>query len=322
MKTGIPPLTWDEQLQKNGGNVLQSRQWAEFQHALGHQPVWEEGEGYQWLGSIWLSRGLRYMVCSYGPVVGPGGDPAEAVRSVVKAARELGIDFIRLDPQNPDFVEVLKQQGARRIGDNQPSCTQVINITRSEEELRKDLASGHRNGINGTERRGIKIDAVNRREDLDELLRMLADTARRSRTVFQDAYYFQTMWSALHDSGVAKLYTASVDKQPVAAAIFFDWGDTRSYLYAGAWQDKNREVKASVSLVWQAIMDARQAGMKRFDLWGIAPGDDPQHAWAGITKFKQGFGGERVTYPGTWDIPLKPQKYRLYSAYRRIRGRQ
>lgn len=322
MKTGIPPLTWDEQLQKNGGNVLQSRQWAEFQHALGHQPVWDSGDGYQWLGSVWVSRGLRYLVCSYGPVVAPGGDPALAAQSVLAAARTLGLDFIRLDPRDARVAEALKAKGARRITDNQPSHTQIIDLTKGMEELRRDLASGHRNGINGTERRGITIQQVNRREDLDEFMRMLKDTAHRSHTVFQDQYYFQTMWSTLQAGGTAKLYMASVEDKPVAAAVFFDWGDTRSYLYAGAWQDKNREVKASVSLVWQAVVDAKEAGLKRFDLWGVAPTDDPKHTWAGITKFKQGFGGEMVSYPGTYDIPLKPQKYRLYSVYRRLRGRQ
>lgn len=322
MKTGTPPSNWDEQLQQKGGNILQSRGWAEFQHALGHQPVWDSGDGYQWMGSVWESRGLRYLVCSYGPVVSPTGDPAKAIQSIIGAARELGLDFVRLDPRDQRVAEALKTKGGRRITDNQPARTQIIDLTKDMEELRKDLASGHRNGINGTERRGIEVSQVNRREDLEELLKMLGDTAKRSGTTFQDSFYFQSMWSTLQERGVAKLYMATVDKQPVAAAIFFDWGDTRSYLYAGAWQDKNREVKASVSLVWQAVVDAKQAGLKRFDLWGIAPTDDPKHAWAGITKFKKGFGGESVSYPGTYDIPLKPQKYRLYSVYRRLRGRQ
>ncbi|TAK89072.1 peptidoglycan bridge formation glycyltransferase FemA/FemB family protein [Patescibacteria group bacterium] len=322
MKTGIPPLSWDEQLERNGGSIVQSRHWAEFQDALGHQPVWQQEDDYQWLGSVWTSHGLRYLVCSYGPVLAKGADPAPAVKSLIDAGRQLGVDFIRLDPQDHRFAKELKAKGARHIADNQPSHTQVVDLTKSLDELRGDLASGHRNLINGTERRGVSIAQVSDRHNLNKFIEMLKDTARRSHTVFQDDYYFQTLWSTLQPADVAKLYVASVDGQPVAGAIFLDCGKTRSYLYAGAWQEKNRQAKASVSLVWQAMMDAKDAGMTKFDLWGIAPTDDPKHSWAGITRFKQGYGGAQVEYAGTWDIPLKPQKYRLYTVYRRLRGRQ
>jgi lipid II:glycine glycyltransferase (peptidoglycan interpeptide bridge formation enzyme) len=61
--------------------------------------------------------------------------------------------------------------------------------------------------------------------------------------------------------------------------------------------------------------------MTSFDLWGVAPSDDVKHKWAGISKFKKGFGGTTIQYLGTYDIPLNNIKYKLYKAYCRIRGR-
>ena len=57
-----------------------------------------------------------------------------------------------------------------------------------------------------------------------------------------------------------------------------------------------------------------------FDLYGIAPdGSSPYHPWAGFTKFKRSFGGEDVTFGGSWDIPLQPVEYWLYRIYQTVR---
>ena len=52
---------------------------------------------------------------------------------------------------------------------------------------------------------------------------------------------------------------------------------------------------------------------------GIAPENAPNHPWAGVTRFKLGFGGRAVDYPGTFDLPLNRLWYTLYSLVRRAR---
>ena len=67
------------------------------------------------------------------------------------------------------------------------------------------------------------------------------------------------------------------------------------------------------------IMDARAAGAAQFDFWGVVPGDDPWHPWAGLTQFKMAFGGQLVTRSGTWDVPVRPLRHRLYRALHSMR---
>jgi lipid II:glycine glycyltransferase (peptidoglycan interpeptide bridge formation enzyme) len=69
------------------------------------------------------------------------------------------------------------------------------------------------------------------------------------------------------------------------------------------------------------ILDAKADGLKYFDFWGIAPPDQPDHSWAGLTGFKKGFGGEVVTNIGTYDIAINKAKYQLYTTYKKMRGR-
>jgi hypothetical protein len=321
MKTGLPPVEaakWDKQIEALGGGILQSHAWARFQADLGREVVWDEGEDWLWIGAVRRSRGVSYLLCSYGPVAKDQATAVKAAHSIVEAGRALGLDFVRVEPQFNLYAEQLQEQGGRRIHEFNAERTRLLDLTQSEEALRAGLASGHRNLINGTERRGITIKRVKASEGLGLLDAMLTDTAKRAGVSFFDRSYFKQMVESLGD--IAKLYLAEAQGKPVAAALVYDWGGTRYYAHAGAFQDLNRQVKASVSLVWLLIINAKQNGAKRFDLWGVSPEGDTDHRLAGVTRFKNAFGGTTVEYAGTWDIPLKPLKYRAYQTYRAIRG--
>jgi len=149
----------------------------------------------------------------------------------------------------------------------------------------------------------------------------LHDTATRSQVRFYPDAYYRQLYDSLRREKAISFYVAEAEGQPVAAAVFYDWGGTRHYAHAGAFQDRNRKLKASVSLVWQAMLDAQAAGAHRFDMWGVAPEGDDNHPLAALSYFKKGYGGVPATYGGTWDIPVKRWKYRLYQLYRRLRGR-
>jgi len=42
--------------------------------------------------------------------------------------------------------------------------------------------------------------------------------------------------------------------------------------------------------------------------------------WAGITRFKKGFGGRMVRYLGTWDLVLNKNRYRFLQVLRMIKN--
>ena len=71
-------------------------------------------------------------------------------------------------------------------------------------------------------------------------------------------------------------------------------------------------------LQWFEITRAKNDGFKYYDFWGIAPNDDPKHPWAGVTRFKKGFGGIIVEYGGTWEKGVS-WKYNLYRILRKLR---
>jgi lipid II:glycine glycyltransferase (peptidoglycan interpeptide bridge formation enzyme) len=152
-------------------------------------------------------------------------------------------------------------------------------------------------------------------------LKLLKDTASHAKITNHPDWYYQKMAKSLIEQGIAKFYIASAEGSPASISLIIDWGETRYYAHTGNDQILNRQYKAAVSNVWQMILDAKADGLKYFDFWGIAPPDQPDHSWAGLTGFKKGFGGEVVTNIGTYDIAINKAKYQLYTTYKKMRGR-
>jgi lipid II:glycine glycyltransferase (peptidoglycan interpeptide bridge formation enzyme) len=72
------------------------------------------------------------------------------------------------------------------------------------------------------------------------------------------------------------------------------------------------------------ILDARAAGARRFDFWGISPAGHATsaaapHPWDGFSQFKRSFGGEAVERAGTWDLGVRSLRHSLYRAAVRLR---
>jgi lipid II:glycine glycyltransferase (peptidoglycan interpeptide bridge formation enzyme) len=59
---------------------------------------------------------------------------------------------------------------------------------------------------------------------------------------------------------------------------------------------------------------AKGLGYKYYDLYGI-----DEVKWPGVTRFKKGFGGKEVSYPGTFDLVFERIWYNVYGVARRIR---
>jgi lipid II:glycine glycyltransferase (peptidoglycan interpeptide bridge formation enzyme) len=308
----LPPDSWDKQLLMRGGHFLQSRVWGEFQQALGRKPVWASGEDWQWLGAAWRGRGVNYLYVPYGPTI--AADASGSLSSLQRAGRELGVDFVRCEPMG----RPVDDRRLRRFEAVQPQHTWVLDLTKSEEELRSGLNSGHRNLINTAAKRGLSFRSEKDSGAVESFLPMLADTYRRSGIKAHPDSYYRQLASTLVAADAATFYFADYQGQPVAAALIYDFGPTRYYAHAVANQQLNRELKAAAPLLWQMILEAKQQGRERFDFWGIAPTDEPSHPWAGISKFKRAFGGEQLTLQGTWDLPLKPLKYQAYRLAKRV----
>ena len=76
---------------------------------------------------------------------------------------------------------------------------------------------------------------------------------------------------------------------------------------------------APYALQWHAIQQAIEVGANEYDLLGVAPPDSgPSHSWAGITSFKEKFGGNVEVYQPEHQSITKPLLYNLLKLKRKI----
>lgn len=214
----------------------------------------------------------------------------------------------------------LAARGAVRVRSIQPRHTLVLDLRRSEEELRGEMLSGRRRSINAATRKGISIRRTREPADAEEFIRLIHRTGERNRfDPHADAYY-RTVCTTLFGLGAASLYLAEVEGESVAGVIAFESATTGYYAHTADDPERSRQIVAAAPLAWQIVRDCRAEGRSAFDFWGVIPDDSADHPWAGFSKFKKTFGGTMITRPGTFDLPLRPLRYRAYQAAREMRG--
>ncbi len=299
-------------------NILQSEIWAQFQESNGHKVFRGSGEGWSYLATLEGGKTGRYLYSPYGPVAESAEAFEAAIADMKRVAAENKCWFLRVEPTNPGIWGELSGEAFLRARgfkpsprQVQPGHTQIIDLEKSEEEILKDMKSTNRNLHRNIHKKGVTFTVSQNPADLDILLKFLDETAGRTGFNRQGDSYLKKVASVLMPADAASLYIAKVEDEPIGAAFVYDSDDTRTYAHAAA-SFEHRKLSAGIPLVTNLILDAKAKGLKYVDLFGIAPNDDPNHEWAGFTKFKKSFGGRSVAYPGTWDLPVDS---RLYTAY-------
>jgi lipid II:glycine glycyltransferase (peptidoglycan interpeptide bridge formation enzyme) len=253
-----------------------------------------------------------------------GGGLKRALESLTEAGRQHGVDFVRIEPlgslQGDTLQTVAKQQGVslQKFEPVQPQHVLELDITPSDEELRKNISQSNRNLINQASARGLSFHISEDPSDVKDFNRIHTLTAQHGGFTNHPDDYYSTLVQTLIEHGVGRLYFVEHAGQRIAAALCYDWNGVRYYAYAGADPEKNRELKAAIYLVWSLIVDAKRLGLARFNYGGVAPEEEPDHPWAGHSRFKRSIGGETLTTAGTWDMPLKTAKYRLYRLMKKV----
>ena len=291
------------------GSFLQSVGWAAFQTKAGKHVKQLELDN----GSITsvqeqsLGFGLHYVYIARGPI-------GELNFNALKKAAGYAT-FIRLDlpVENYPITQLSNYQPAPH--NVQPPTTIILDLTQGEETLLAQMHEKTRYNIRVAERHGIEVG----KGSVDEFLSLLRETSARDKfRAHPDAYYRAML--ADHGDPDLKIFLAVArhEGKAVAAAIFCDFGKTRTYLH-GASSYEHRNLMAPYALQWHMIKAAKAAGLTHYDFWGIANSDDPAEPLAGVTRFKKGWGGEIIRYAPTMDLILKPWRYRLYRLLKKFR---
>lgn len=314
---------------------LQSFEWGEFQSSAGRKVLRLACCEKRFLAVAMIVEhrlpfGVRYWYIPRGPIVAadmPEADRSSAadylISAIGKKAEKSGVLFVRMDPPiSEEEGSAWERQGLRSApGSVQPSDTLVLDLAKSEEELLSGMKPKTRYNIRLAGKKGVAAAAENfSEESFAEFWRLIEETSRRDGIVPHGRDYYRKMLRVLGEEGAAlrcRLYVARYEGKAIAANLVLFFGDYAVYLH-GASSNSFRNLMAPYLLQWTQIRDARAAGCRTYDFWGITI-DNENPRWAGITRFKKGFGGKEVSYAPAYDLAVNDFLYALYARFRKIR---
>ncbi|MBD3248348.1 peptidoglycan bridge formation glycyltransferase FemA/FemB family protein [Candidatus Falkowbacteria bacterium] len=311
---------------------LQSWQWGEFQEKIGNKVlrVGVESAGELVVAATLVLKdialGKKYIFSPRGPVFdhqtlcGKSSEECSlADTSGLEASKILfdGIEeiakkekaiFYRFEPTCgqsacPDIF--------KKTIDIEPSQTIVLDLSYSEKDILANMHQKTRYNIRLSERKEVEVKEARASERFDDFWSVMAMTCERDCFKLHSYEHYKKMLEI--DSCFMKLFIAELHGKLLAAGIFSFFGDTVTYVH-GASGNENREVMAPYLLQWHVIKLAKQAGFKYYDFYGI-----DEKKWPGVTRFKKGFRGQEVVYPGTFDKVYSQPIYNLYNLARKIR---
>ena len=269
----------------------------------------------------------NYLYLPYGPVARTQTAFKEALTSLNDLAKSEKVIFIRIEPQEPDFIRFLPKNTVKSK-DLNPKDTWVLDLTPDKNTLLTNFSQGTRTRYNTFAKKGLTVTKTTDPSAIHHLVELQNRLYKaKNLNAFSENYLktelaqpFSTLYLVKYQKpeGLESSPSLPKDGQVISASLFFDHNDTRYYMQSATDQDY-KKLPATVALLTTAIFDAKEQGIKTFDFWGIAPeGSDESHPWYGFTQFKKSFGGHEVHYAGTYDIVLNRSRYRLYGKIRSL----
>jgi lipid II:glycine glycyltransferase (peptidoglycan interpeptide bridge formation enzyme) len=324
---------WDAWCSAEHAHILQTFAWGELKRQFGWQVerlAWRVGEkihaGAQVLYRA-LAPGLTIAYVPRGPVGSDAASLAQFFAPLHRHVRARGAFLLKLEPdwQRADArVEILRATHAQPTAETiQPPATLHLDLTADLDTILARMKPKWRYNIRLAAKKNVVVRAGTL-ADCDAFYELMRVTSARDHFAIHGKAYYRTAFELFDARGLARLFVAEYERQPLAMIFVTAFAHEAIYLY-GASGNAERNRMPNHALHWAAIQWAKAHGCAHYDLWGIpddTPADDaPASLPDSLSQFKQGFGGERVRYTGAWDVVYDPLRYRAYKLARRIRAR-
>ncbi len=295
-------------------NFLQSWNWGVFHQQLGKQVlrIGLKQAGQLVGGAICIKETAKrgtYLSIAGGPLLN-WQDPAQVkffFEALNERARQLGCVFVRIRPQELD-QPVLRQTVATLGFQESPmhltaDLTLQLDLTKTEEELLAGMRKNTRYEVRSSEKEGILVRESRNPEDIKLFYEHQVALAKKHNFVPFSYEFLSKQFETFVADNQVILFHSYKDEQLLASAFILFYQGEAVYHY-GISTPANDRLPGSYACQWAAIKWAKANGGRRYNFWGIAPEDQPEHRFAGVSLFKRGFGGEEVPYLPAQDLSM------------------
>ncbi len=231
---------------------------------------------------------------------------------VIRLCKEEGFDVSHLtfEPEVRIDSEVFKRLNGKGHlnwlkSSVQPRFTNVVSLVEGEEEMLMRMKTRHRQNVRKGLRSGAVVELENTVEGLETFFKCMDSIYKRTGYVMYGIDYFRKLYDEFVGSGGVDILICRMDGEVVGGLLNFHSADMTYELHGGT-TNAGRDVEAGYLLKWEAMKNSKSKGKSSYDHWGVADilsdgSYDPSHSMFNISKFKLGFGGENISYIGTFD---------------------
>ncbi len=303
-------------------NFLQSWDFYEFHRSRGNEVVRRVvlSDGGEIIGAyagvVEAAKRGRHLAIAGGPILNWGKLALVEVifQDMAEQGRKYNCAFVRVRPQlerSNESLELMRRLGAKPA----PMYLSVefagiLDLEKDEEEILKGMRQRLRRKLRKAAKDGITVEKSTDPKAIHEFYEIQKQTAGRHGFVAFSEDFLTKQFAAFAEHDEAVLYSAKYQGETLAQNFMIFYGNEASYHY-GVSSELGTKLSGAPLLHMEAMRDARQRGIKRYNFWGIVGEDETWHRFYGVSQFKRGFGVEEFKYVPAHDLVLKRGRYAL-----------
>jgi len=313
---------WDDFVTSHPeANFLHSWAWGEFHISRGKTTIRRLITDNNkilaaYTGQVETAKRGRFLAIAGGPIL--DWDNQDLVKTVFDDIAEQGransCVFVRIRPQLEQSQQ--SEQLFAKLGLKPAPMylsvehAGILDLNKTEEEILRSASQRLRRALRKAEQNHIEISTSTDPADIHQFYQIQLETAARHDFVSFSEDFLTKQFTAFAAQNQVKLYTTKHQDQILAQNFIIFYGAEASYHY-GVSTQLGTQLSGSPLLHIQAMRDARQQGITRYNFWGITAEDDTTHRFYGVSQFKRGFGITELKYLHAHDLILKPAAYKL-----------
>jgi peptidoglycan pentaglycine glycine transferase (the first glycine) len=301
-------------------SFLQTKEWLDFQKSIGRSAErFDNGKITANIIQHDLPFKFNYLYIPHGPEIDfnaiegtIGHEVEQFILHVKKRAQEEKSIFVKVEPLDAKIPEVLHQFKFKKSKKEvQPHKTIVVDLSKSEEELLAGMHHKTRYNIKVAEKHGVTVEESN---DVEVFWKLLKKTAERQKFSTHEKGYYKKIFEFFREGKEiqTKIFFAMHENKSIAGGLMLLHADTAYYLHGGS-DNEYRQLMAPYAFHWLMMNLMKEQGFKFYDFGG-SEGDK----YPGVTRFKLGWGGQQISYPGAFDLSIRSFWFMIYKILRKI----
>lgn len=197
-----------------------------------------------------------------------------------------------IEPKTNKDAMQIASHGLKQSTPYLPSKTIHINLTKSEPQLLKAMHHKTRYNIRLSQKKGVIVKET--------------DDIKKFTALWKNAKFNRKFMSTKDISGLYKAFgkdayiLTAYKNNELLGGVMTVYADKIAYYMYAVTTEKGKKLFAPTLITWEQIRLAKKKGCKVFDFEGIYDDRFPIKSWEGFSRFKKGFGGKEVVYPGAF----------------------